>query len=712
MLSYLFEETGEDERAVSQAVAAYFDNGAESSMILEAIHWSEDILGKTEKSSGRRDYLFSRIAHESRRQYAKVQQQLGEISHILDAFKTRLLAARSYSALPLIMQAVFPSLGIKGALLMMYEDFHYTEMLGGFSEEKIFTESIRFPRGRIVPETLSLFLDKGTFVVEPLYYENQELGYILLAVQGCEGHVLEDIRSSLSSAIRGISLTEVAQKAAESAEMGERKAGEFYASVSEALRGPLTAIHALLAADGAIPRKNLEDEVRRAEQMLSLSLAEFGELDMEKSLVPLSVLASRLSEKLGAIVDIPSDMPSVEIDEDKIEELVGMLALENPAVSISLRPSGVAIAIRTKYHSGLAWQFAERIAVLHSGSISSDGDKALLFLPYPALSGHPAAGKGTGPVVWLSGADVPESVRHLDPLVLREEEAQLLYRMDPPPAAIAWRKNSDTHSGAALLRLLRSHRLTRSLPFMVFGAGEKAVSLTVALECDRDCEDAVIYMSHHIPILDRVLSDFGRIEEDLAAEEILMRDTGKPRLVVLTSADSVAIASLRRSKRFSAVPVLIVKDIFTEAEVADIDDIPGVMIVNTPVLEAPAFIERLVSVMTGGELLPPLTGALVKRAIAYLNRRLSKQISRWQLAESVNISEDYLTRIFRREMGVSPWDYLNRCRVGVAEDLLHRTGAPLSEIAVASGFQDQAYFSRVFRKIKGFPPGQIRQGNH
>ena len=162
-------------------------------------------------------------------------------------------------------------------------------------------------------------------------------------------------------------------------------------------------------------------------------------------------------------------------------------------------------------------------------------------------------------------------------------------------------------------------------------------------------------------------------------------------------------------RRFSSVPVLVVKDSFTEEDIAAIEDVPGVIIANTEILEAPAFTERLVSILAGSGILPPLTGSLVKHAIAVLNRRLSKPISRWQIAESVNISEDYLTRIFRREMGLSPWDYLTRCRVGVASDLLRRTGAPLSEIAQASGFQDQAYFNRVFRRIKGCTPGHYRQ---
>ena len=189
--------------------------------------------------------------------------------------------------------------------------------------------------------------------------------------------------------------------------------------------------------------------------------------------------------------------------------------------------------------------------------------------------------------------------------------------------------------------------------------------------------------------------------------DILVSTEGKTRFIVLSSVE--IIPSLRRVKRFSSVPVLVVKDSFTEEDIAAIEDVPGVIIANTEILEAPAFTERLVSILAGSGILPPLTGSLVKHAIAFLNRRLSKPISRWQIAESVNISEDYLTRIFRREMGLSPWDYLIRCRVGVASDLLRRTGAPLSEIAQASGFQDQAYFNRVFRRIKGCTPGHYRQ---
>jgi AraC-like DNA-binding protein len=60
-------------------------------------------------------------------------------------------------------------------------------------------------------------------------------------------------------------------------------------------------------------------------------------------------------------------------------------------------------------------------------------------------------------------------------------------------------------------------------------------------------------------------------------------------------------------------------------------------------------------------------------------------------------------------MGLSPWDYLNRFRVFFAAGLLLKTDETIQEIAFRSGFQDHAYFCRVFKKIYGLSPGQYRK---
>ena len=60
-------------------------------------------------------------------------------------------------------------------------------------------------------------------------------------------------------------------------------------------------------------------------------------------------------------------------------------------------------------------------------------------------------------------------------------------------------------------------------------------------------------------------------------------------------------------------------------------------------------------------------------------------------------------------MGISPWDYLNRYRIQLAGELLRTSGKTINEIAGEVGFQDQAYFCRVFKKIVGVAPGKMRR---
>jgi YesN/AraC family two-component response regulator len=66
-------------------------------------------------------------------------------------------------------------------------------------------------------------------------------------------------------------------------------------------------------------------------------------------------------------------------------------------------------------------------------------------------------------------------------------------------------------------------------------------------------------------------------------------------------------------------------------------------------------------------------------------------------------------KIFREEMRISPWDYLARLSVDRAKELLLSTGDSVTNIATQVGFNDSAYFSRVFGKLAGVSPNEFRQ---
>ncbi|MFN2243397.1 MAG: helix-turn-helix transcriptional regulator, partial [Anaerolineae bacterium] len=64
---------------------------------------------------------------------------------------------------------------------------------------------------------------------------------------------------------------------------------------------------------------------------------------------------------------------------------------------------------------------------------------------------------------------------------------------------------------------------------------------------------------------------------------------------------------------------------------------------------------------------------------------------------------------FRKELGVTPIAYLNRYRVHQAKQLLSDTSKSITEIALEVGFSDSGYFSRVFRREVGLSPEAYRQ---
>lgn len=123
--------------------------------------------------------------------------------------------------------------------------------------------------------------------------------------------------------------------------------------------------------------------------------------------------------------------------------------------------------------------------------------------------------------------------------------------------------------------------------------------------------------------------------------------------------------------------------------------------------EAVASFQRAIS--REGNLSQP-TSLLVKHALAYLHQNFANPLTRQEIAEAVGVSKNYLSEIFRQELGLSPWDCLIRFRLLKAKELLRNTGDNITSVSIQSGFDDPAYFSRVFRKHFGMSPQYYRQG--
>ncbi len=83
-----------------------------------------------------------------------------------------------------------------------------------------------------------------------------------------------------------------------------------------------------------------------------------------------------------------------------------------------------------------------------------------------------------------------------------------------------------------------------------------------------------------------------------------------------------------------------------------------------------------------------------------------------EMALSVGLSVPHFSELFRNGMGYPPVEYFNRLRIQKACRLLELTTETIQEVAGESGYSDQYYFSRVFRKIMGVSPSEYRNKAH
>lgn len=76
------------------------------------------------------------------------------------------------------------------------------------------------------------------------------------------------------------------------------------------------------------------------------------------------------------------------------------------------------------------------------------------------------------------------------------------------------------------------------------------------------------------------------------------------------------------------------------------------------------------------------------------------------LAEHIGVSETYFRRIFEREMGERPLDFINRLRISYAKEHLESGFYNVESAAETCGFRDAKYFATVFRRIEGMTPSE------
>lgn len=101
---------------------------------------------------------------------------------------------------------------------------------------------------------------------------------------------------------------------------------------------------------------------------------------------------------------------------------------------------------------------------------------------------------------------------------------------------------------------------------------------------------------------------------------------------------------------------------------------------------------------------------IIKQALTFIDLNLSSNLTVKKVALEVNLSPDYLTRLFKKELGVTVITHINQKRIYRSLELLKNTNLSIEEIGDLIGLSNTSYFYTLFKREIGISPKQYRNG--
>jgi signal transduction histidine kinase/AraC-like DNA-binding protein len=720
-----------------------------------------------------------------------------------------------------------PELGIPSVYLVLYEQPTDAEVPEHARLILAYTEGGRtelepggrlFPTSQLLPRGLLPQLRRYSLVVEPLFFQDKSLGYVVFEVGPRDGNVYELLRNNLSSALQGAMLFEEIQRARLTAEKADRIKTRLLANVSHEMRMPLNIIlrytqnalrtpnsygeelPASLLSDIHHIQSNAEHQLRVINDLLDLSRAEIDELDLSLELLDPRELLLEAFHSLADQpslpniqwkVDIPERLPQIHADAVRLRQILlnllsnagkytenGQVTLgaevELPHIHLWVSDTGSGIEPdqqerifepfvtiennrRIAGGIGLGLSITRHLVALHGGTMRLDshpgeGSTFHIYLPLPALDQAKPAAQDLPSSVLLLISSSNETTKDIIELCRRQklEIFHLHNNQDlenalntTKPVALAWDLTNAQPNEWMLVRRLRHYRNLSEAPFILYGhppQGQADQSQELGLT------GFVVKSSNTQTLLDAILSIYPEqaagpilivdddpqvrlahqalVEKGIPGYPVRLAENGETALAImaeevpalvlldlvmpgLSGAD--VLDQMRANPNLRQVPVIILSNkILSLEDVKRIEKHTHVTLQSKGIWSEGETIAALNRAIFGTDTLPVQTSGLVKQAVAYFHQNYARPISRWEIAEAIGVSEDYLSRVFNRELNISPWDYLNRYRILHAKHYLLNSTENISAIARQVGFKDQAYFSRVFHKITGMSPQAFR----
>ena len=99
---------------------------------------------------------------------------------------------------------------------------------------------------------------------------------------------------------------------------------------------------------------------------------------------------------------------------------------------------------------------------------------------------------------------------------------------------------------------------------------------------------------------------------------------------------------------------------------------------------------------------------IVEKTKDYILKNIGDKLTREDISNFVHINQDYLSRLFKKETGMSISSYIIQEKIKVAKEMLINTETPVSKIGSDLGYSNFSHFSKTFKKVTGEKPLEYR----
>lgn len=104
-----------------------------------------------------------------------------------------------------------------------------------------------------------------------------------------------------------------------------------------------------------------------------------------------------------------------------------------------------------------------------------------------------------------------------------------------------------------------------------------------------------------------------------------------------------------------------------------------------------------------------VSASIIEDTVAYINEHLTDPLTLEELASQASLSTFYFSRLFKKETGFTPHEYVITARVNIAKFLLKSSNSTIKEICFGTGFTSESSFCTTFKKVTGSTPSEYRE---